>query len=132
MRAAHRPELSDRDASVRDAIVRAFYESGLTPPDKTSLAARVAAPAQAIERLTAMLVRQKTLVRVGDLVFHESALNKLKADIQGLKQKGKTSALDVATFKERFGVSRKYAIPLLEFLDREHVTRRVGDRREIL
>jgi selenocysteine-specific elongation factor len=40
--------------------------------------------------------------------------------------------MDVAKFKELTGVSRKYAIPLLEHLDRERVTRRVGDAREIL
>jgi len=40
--------------------------------------------------------------------------------------------MDVAQFKELTGVSRKYAIPLLEYLDREHVTRRAGDVREIL
>ena len=39
---------------------------------------------------------------------------------------------DVAVFKERFGVTRKFAIPLLEYLDRERVTRRVGDSRVIL
>ena len=40
--------------------------------------------------------------------------------------------IDVATFKERFGVTRKFAIPLLEYLDRERVTRRVGDARVVL
>jgi selenocysteine-specific elongation factor len=40
--------------------------------------------------------------------------------------------LDVATFKERFDVSRKFAIPLLEYLDRERVTRRVGEGRVVL
>jgi selenocysteine-specific elongation factor len=40
--------------------------------------------------------------------------------------------MDVAGFKDLTGVSRKYAIPLLEYLDREHVTRRVGNVREIL
>jgi selenocysteine-specific elongation factor len=38
----------------------------------------------------------------------------------------------VATFKERYNITRKYAIPLLEYLDRERVTRRIGDRRKIL
>ena len=47
-------------------------------------------------------------------------------------QKTKSPRMDVATFKELTGVSRKYAIPLLEYLDREHITRRVGDAREIL
>ena len=39
---------------------------------------------------------------------------------------------DVAAFKERFGVSRKFAIPLLEYLDRERVTRRMGESRIVL
>ncbi len=47
-------------------------------------------------------------------------------------QKMKSPKMDVAKFKELTGVSRKYAIPLLEYLDRERVTRRVGDMREIL
>jgi selenocysteine-specific elongation factor len=38
----------------------------------------------------------------------------------------------VSTFKERFGITRKYAIPLLEYLDRERVTRRMGDARLVL
>jgi len=45
---------------------------------------------------------------------------------------GQGARIDVAGFKERFGVTRKYAIPLLEYLDRERVTRRVGDARMIL
>ena len=45
---------------------------------------------------------------------------------------GAGARIDVATFKERFGVTRKYAIPLLEYLDRERVTRRVGESRVVL
>jgi selenocysteine-specific elongation factor len=45
---------------------------------------------------------------------------------------GGTARIDVATFKERFGVTRKFAIPLLEYLDRERVTRRMGETRVVL
>ena len=76
-------------------------------------------------------MRQNEIVKVGDLLFDSKALSRLKQEIRALKQGG-ASSLDVATFKERYGVSRKYAIPLLEFLDRERVTRRVGDVRQIL
>ena len=130
--ATHRLLLSGEDARVRDAIVRIVEESGLTPPDQLSLAARVAAPTHVVERMTALLIRQKVFVRLGDLIFHEAALNKLKTDIQRLKREGTMTAIEVAAFKERYGVSRKFAIPLLEFLDRERVTRRVGDTRQIL
>jgi selenocysteine-specific elongation factor len=73
------------------------------------------------------------LVRVDVLVFHDEALRRLKDDIAGMKASGGTAArIDVATFKERFGVTRKFAIPLLEYLDRERVTRRMGDTRVVL
>ena len=49
--------------------------------------------------------------------------------MRALKGQGGPAKVDVAGFKERYGISRKYAIPLLEWLDRERVTRRVGDAR---
>jgi selenocysteine-specific elongation factor len=128
----HQLVLSDEDARARDAVVRRVGESGLTPPDLPSLAIQIGMPPLVVERMTALLVRQKVLIRVGDLLFHEAALNRLKTDILGLKHGGARTTIDVAAFKNRYGVSRKYAIPLLEFLDRERVTRRVGDVRQIL
>jgi len=80
-----------------------------------------------------LLQRQKVLVRLDTLLFHDEALKRLKAEVAALKTTTGTGArIDVATFKERFGVTRKFAIPLLEYLDRERLTRRVGDSRVIL
>ena len=51
----------------------------------------------------------------------------------GLKAGGTEMVrIDVTMFKERYGVTRKYAIPLLEYLDRERITRRVGNARIVL
>ena len=82
-----------------------------------------------------LLQRQKVLARVDALLFHDQALKQLKADVAALKASagaGAAARIDVATFKERFGVTRKFAIPLLEYLDRERVTRRVGEARVVL
>jgi selenocysteine-specific elongation factor len=79
-----------------------------------------------------LLQRQKVLVKLDALVFHEQALKRLKADVSALKVAGGNGRIDVGTFKERFGVTRKFAIPLLEYLDRERITRRMGDARVIL
>ena len=49
--------------------------------------------------------------------------------MRGLKANAR---VDVPAFKERYGITRKYAIPLLEYLDRERITRRVGDARVVL
>ncbi len=80
-----------------------------------------------------LLLRDKVLVKVSDeLVFHQSALVHLRAQIAAYKAKSLVSGvakIDVGKFKELTGVSRKYAIPLLEYLDRERVTRRVGYER---
>jgi selenocysteine-specific elongation factor len=76
-----------------------------------------------------MLLRQGRLVRVsGDLVFHRAALDGLRARLAPLKGQ----RLTVPQFKDLAGVSRKYAIPLLEYLDRERATRRDGDERLVL
>jgi selenocysteine-specific elongation factor len=78
-----------------------------------------------------LLLRDRVLVKVSDdLVFHHSALESLRQQITA--QKTKTPTLNVASFKDLFGITRKYAIPLLEYLDRERVTKRVGDERVIL
>jgi selenocysteine-specific elongation factor len=78
-----------------------------------------------------LLLRDKVLVKISDdLVFHQSALQELRKQITAYKVK--SAKIDVGKFKEMTGVSRKYAIPLLEYLDRERVTKRVGDQRVIL
>ena len=87
-----------------------------------------------VEKVTALLLREKVLVKLDTIVFHAAALQKLKEEVTALKDgaPGGRATVDVTAFKDRYGVSRKYAIPLLEFLDRERVTRRTGDVRLIL
>jgi selenocysteine-specific elongation factor len=78
-----------------------------------------------------LLLRDKTLIKISEeLVFHRGALEELRRQMAAYR--ANSSKIDVAQFKELTGVSRKYAIPLLEYLDRERVTKRVGDAREIL
>jgi selenocysteine-specific elongation factor len=76
-----------------------------------------------------MLLRDRRLVRVSDeLVFHASAIQSLRDLLH--EKKGRRFA--VPEFKDWTGISRKYAIPLLEYLDRERITRRDGDARVVL
>jgi selenocysteine-specific elongation factor len=131
--AAHRVELSPEEERARGALARAYLDGGLTPPDASLMAAELGVAAPVADRMLKLLQRQKVLVRLGVLLFHDEALTKLKAEVATLKASaGAAARLDVATFKGRFGVSRKFAIPLLEYLDRERITRRVGDVRLVL
>ena len=130
-KAGHQLSLSPEEQRTRDALAAAFKSGGLAPPDAQATAASAGINAEVADRMLKLLVREKTLVRVGDLLFHDENLARLKAEVRAMKASG-TSKLDVAFFKDRYGVSRKFAIPLLEYLDRERVTHRVGDARMIL
>jgi len=130
--ASHKLALTPEEDRARTAIERAFRESGLKPPDVATVAAAAGVPAPVADRVVKLLQRQKVLVKIDVLFFHDEALKQLKADVAAMKAAGGTTTIDVATFKERFGVTRKFAIPLLEYLDRERVTRRVGEARVVL
>jgi selenocysteine-specific elongation factor len=131
--ATHRLELTPDEERARTAIERLYLEGGLTPPDAAGIAAAAGVAPAVADRMLKLLQRQKVLVRVDTLLFHEAALKRLKAAVSALKTSaGGAARIDVATFKERFGVTRKFAIPLLEHLDRERVTRRVGETRVVL
>jgi len=131
--ATHRLELSPDEERARAGIERAYRDAGLRPPDTATVAAELGIAAAVADRMLKLLQRQKVLVRIDTLLFHDEALKRLKAEVAALKAPGGAATrIDVATFKERFGVSRKFAIPLLEYLDRERVTRRMGDWRVVL
>jgi selenocysteine-specific elongation factor len=128
----HRLTLSPVETAARDAIETALEEGGLKPPEPAAVAAAAGVPAEVADRMLAWLVRQRTVVKLDAVYFHQSALERLKADVRALKGQPAAVRLDVATIKDRYGISRKYAIPLLEYLDRERVTRRMGEARVVL
>jgi selenocysteine-specific elongation factor len=124
--------LTQQEERIREALVRAYHAAGLTPPDAAGARTAAAADAATVDRIIALLLRQRVLTRVDTLIFHTERLERLKAEVRALKAAGETATLDVASFKQRYGVSRKFAIPLLEYLDRERITRRVGESRVLV
>jgi len=132
--AGRKVEASGPEVAARDLVASRYRDAGLRPPDQAALAEATAIPPAQLSNIVTWLVRQKTLVRIEGLVFHEAALRELKADVTSLKRSspGAAVTIDVAAFKDRYGMTRKYAIPLLEYLDRERVTRRVGDSRIVI
>jgi selenocysteine-specific elongation factor len=124
--------LTPEESRAQEGLDRVFRDAGLAPPDLASAATAAGVATPVADRVTKLLIRQKTLVRIETLLFHTAALDRLKEEVRALKGQGGQATVNVAGFKERYGISRKYAIPLLEWLDRERVTRRVGDARVIL
>ena len=129
----HRIVLTDEEARVKRQLADLLRREGLTPPDPAVWAREHRVDDAVAARMLKLLVRDGTVERLDTLVFHRDALDRLKADVAVLKAGvGGPARLDVGWFKERFGITRKYAIPLLEYLDRARVTRRVGRHRIVV
>ena len=123
--------MKDEEAESKKMIEAAFANAGLKVPALKDVLAGLKVDKVRAQKIVTLLLRDKVLVKISDdLVFHQNALAELRKRMAA--EKAKSPKLDVARFKDLTGVSRKYAIPLLEYLDREHVTRRVGDERVIL
>ncbi len=129
--AGHGVIMKDEEAESKKKIEEAFAVAGLKVPALHEVIAGLKVDKTRAQKIVTLLLRDKVLVKISEeLVFHRSALEELRRLVAA--QKAKSPKMDVAKFKELTGVSRKYAIPLLEYLDRERVTKRVGDVREIL
>ena len=117
----------EEDASER--IEAAFLQAGLAVPPVPDVLAASGIDAGRARTVLQILLRSGRLVRVSEsLVFHAEALDRLK----GVLETRRGQPLDIAGFKEIFGISRKYAIPLLEYFDRIKITRRSGDSRIVI
>jgi selenocysteine-specific elongation factor len=124
--------LDTDEASTKTQIESAFAEAGLTVPAVKEVLAKVPVDPKRADQILHLLLRDKILLRITpELVFHRDALAHLKTRLAKYK-KEKGDRISVPAFKDLTGVTRKYAIPLLEFLDRERITRRAGDERVIL
>jgi selenocysteine-specific elongation factor len=124
--------LLPEEAKAKEQIEAAFASAGLAVPSVKEVLAKLTVESKRAEKLLQILLREKNLVRVSpELVFHRQALAQLKEQLAAYK-KSKGDRITVPIFKELTGITRKYAIPLLEYLDRERVTRRAGDERVIL
>jgi selenocysteine-specific elongation factor len=123
--------MKDVEAEAKDKIERAFATAGLKAPALNEVIAGLKIDKARAQKIVTLLLRERALIKISDeLVFHRSALEELRRQMTAYKLK--SSTIEVAAFKDLTGVSRKYAIPLLEYLDRERVTKRVGDARAIL
>ena len=133
----HRLDLSPADAALRDRLASIYREAALEAPALEDALAQAAGAGQGLaqaRKILRLLIEAGTLVRVReDMLFDNAALTKLVAALRDFGMRHEPDRLiDVPTFKELSGVSRKYAIPLLEYFDRERITRRAGDKRVIL
>ena len=120
--------LTDEEARQLESLRAALREGGLQPATVNDLGHRLRIPRDVLDDLLRLLVTGDQARAVTPEIYVEaSALNAMTARVEELLKEGEPAAPVV--FKEEFGLSRKYLIPLLEFLDRAGVTRRVAEGR---
>jgi selenocysteine-specific elongation factor len=127
--ASHKISFKQDEQEAAGKIENAFRAAGLAVPSMQEVLGKSGVESNRARTILQLLLRDKRLVRVSDeLVFHSSAIQLLR----DLLARKKGVRFAVPEFKDWTGISRKYAIPLLEFLDRERITRRDGDSRLVL
>jgi len=122
-------ELGGAEGELARTIEKRFAEAGLAPPPVSELIQTIKQKPKVIEGVVSFLVKQGTLIRLADGVYiHQRTVDEAKDRMASRKGQ----MIDIGQFKELFGLSRKIAIPLLEWFDRAGVTKRTGDVRQVL
>lgn len=122
------PLLKEEIQETRNKLIKLYQESGLQPPTFKDLTIQFPGKEKEIKSLLELLSGEGVLVKVKeDLFFHKEHINHLREQLQSfLKSQG---TIDPQQFKELSKVTRKYAIPLMEYFDSIKITVRVGDQR---
>ena len=122
-------QLTGEESRLSAALLARFESAGLAPPSPGDLQQELGAKPQILEGVVRHLVARGQLVRLpGGLILAAAALAELRRQLAGTSWE----RFSVADFKDRFGLTRKWAIPLLEHLDSTGATRRVGDERLVV
>lgn len=124
-------QLTSEGQQLREKIEAFFQKAGVQAPFLSDLPDSLGANPEEARRIIFWMIREKILVKLSDdLIYHRDTLDNIKKQIRAKFPTG--SKFGVAEFKETFDITRKHAIPLLEYLDREKFTRRVGNDRLLL
>jgi selenocysteine-specific elongation factor len=127
--AAHKPRVSSGELNALMQLERAFREAGFHPPSVDEILRATDPDAKKARGMLESLIKTGRLVRLSpDLVYHADVIAHVRKSLAAHKGR----KFSVPEFKEWTQISRKYAIPLLEYLDRVHVTKRDGDSRVVL
>jgi selenocysteine-specific elongation factor len=128
-RADFKPKLSANLRKLKDRLVEAYHEARFTPPDPASFAGHAGGNAANLGDLFDVCVAEGFLVRIApDVYLHADVEAQMRKLIENRLAAG-GPGLTVADIRDLLGTTRKFAVPLCEYLDRIGVTRREGDLR---
>jgi selenocysteine-specific elongation factor len=125
--------LSEIEDAVSKKIVSTLIERRFEGLKKAELKELVAADEKVFEKVLGFLIKKNQIKLVSnEFLFAAVALEEIKKSVCEFADSSTDRVIDVPVFKSITGLSRKYAIPLLEYLDLEKVTVRSGDKRVVI
>jgi selenocysteine-specific elongation factor len=135
--ASHSTQLSPEEGALRTKIQRIYDQATFAVPRLddalTDAIQNTKFTKDFAQKVFRLLVNEKTIVKItNEFYFSAAHINNLVAKVREHAASSVDRTIDVATFKDLAGISRKYAIPLLEYFDREKITVRAGEKRIVL
>ena len=124
------PQLNQRQISRQEQILAEITESGLTPPTLAELAEKLQTDLAEMRQLINLLVSQQEVVLI-DRIYPFSAAAVAEAETKLIEFLRGKSGATVSELKEVLGISRKFALPLLNYFDQKGMTARSGDKRRL-
>lgn len=125
---AHKASVAGGAAGIRDALLKAYVDGGLTPPNLKEVLAKAAISPREAAPVVKMLMNDGELVKLTEDIYYAGPV------LTDIKDKAVNwfdthDNLDIAGLKEVTGLSRKYLVAILEYFDKTRLTVRVGDKR---
>jgi selenocysteine-specific elongation factor len=129
-RADHKPKLSANLRKLKDKVVAAYRDAGFQPPESSSFAGQAGGNAANLKDLFDVCVADGQLVHIVDeLYLHVDVEADMRRRVRARLASGPPAT--VADIRDLLGTTRKFAVPLCEYLDRAGVTHREGDLRTL-
>ena len=124
----HTISLKEEEKDLRKKMVLLYAQGKLQPPLVKEVAAELAVPENELKPVLQLMAKEGTLIKVKeDLYFHQQAMQELEGKLVHFLQQNKE--MSPTQFKEISLVTRKFAIPLMEYFDAKKLTMRIGDKR---
>jgi selenocysteine-specific elongation factor len=129
--ASFKATLSQVDESVKASILGLLEKGGFQPPFREELSQTLQLDMKRLTDILNLLAKEGSLVRISDTMYIPSSVHqKMIGNLRNFFSK--KPDMTVAEFRDILNTSRKYALPLLEYLDSHKITLRVGDIRKLL
>ncbi len=131
--AGHEVSLATDQEALRDGLLAAYQHGGITPPNLKDVLADMGIGQKDAAPVLKLLQEQGELVKIGldkaglDMFYATRAMERIRELVAGFL--AENAEMSAPQFKDLTGLSRKFAIPVMEFLDKEKFTVRVGDVR---